>query len=1435
MACAKGEECVLGTKCCGPDTPGCFQCGGSFCPPDAISCCRYSCVLKGQCCIYPESIGVQCGSQCCSELTGGNFCLRRPFGDGVCLYGPPHPPARFPLPPAPPPVPTPPSPAVCEGDRCAVSTSDALLRVSKNLTIATITLMCAGSPYVLNETLVFNGLNNGGGVRTMMADTACRQVTVNRNASETAPGNALSLLAGRLTVIGLSIMGGWLGVYEAGGGVRVAPGSHLHLIRSTVTGNTAGFGAGVYSAGSTSFENGTRVFGNQAVCAGSAVFTDSTTSIISDSFMNGTLYAFCPVSAIGCATVYRLPAPRFHFVPTFVSRCTVTICRDLPYFPAKRIPCARNFQPCPFFDNPALAGHVISELPNMLDAVLAICPAGYMGNSSDSIMQVSPACAGPCPAGMFCKALQEPQRCPVGTFSRGGGRSAQDCLSCPSGHYCPDPAEQPHACKAGFYGHQINLSSVACSGVCPIGHYCPTGTTTPFVCPSGTYGFRTNISDASECLECPLGHWCSQGSAYPCGQYLYTDASAPASSRTSLHACLPCPAGATTIGNATPSVDGCVCEPNQLTRPLTEVGAPDMCQSCPASATCAKPGTSLKTLIVDDAYWRPGHQSQTIRRCPHEGTCASGTTPDAVYDRFGDATCVPGHGLAGAYCQLCKDPTRYFSHGHCHSCNPGRTAASIIIPLVLLVLVGFALWRCQAMPWWKGAVFRRIALRSTFKIAVGFYQIVSQLTVVYSIDYYPPEYERVVNAFRMANLHVFAWLPDLQPSCLGMPSLLNQLLFVTLGPIVVALAAIAIVKLRGASLASALPFVLYWSFLVYPSVSSRGFRALAPCDCFYYLGANLNRTCLLRTDYEEQCTFGARPWPEPHILVVAWLAIIFYGIAVPALYAWLLARKSMAQSEALGFLTKDYEPHARWWELVEVVKKLTFTGFLALVDPGSFTQMYLAVVCSLTVLVVQLLVVPYRRRTDNMLATLSEVALAFTLLGTLGLDTSQYFPSPLVESNTIVAILIVAALIVIIAAVVMLLARLHAAHAAALTSDGGDIELPVLAADEYHLFLSHVWGTGQDQMRIVKQSVLALIPDAQVFLDVDQKDFKIGDLEGYVKRSSTVLIYVTEGYFASKNCMRELIASTRESKHIVALLDPEAVHGGLSRAEVDKQLHEAALRYDEWGFEADAPRGDQLVDALFADPPIEWNRVGAFQLVTIRLLVERILPDKHRGKAQVGGELTHQRLVPPHPSNGRHTVYCSPHNDGALELIREVEAACGMSIDVSTDATQMASCDLLLIYLNGKTWTSGDRSEAFADEVKTAMSGTANVPLLLAHEMPSAVDVGATRHSVEFKSFFGSTPEELIRMGIYHDVAIALKGGEWRRTSAAMVAQRLGATKGGWAIGCARGWERNITSLFARMMRQRNGVDPLIDTDDGVRMLEMRSARHSEVATLGNV
>ena len=50
---------------------------------------------------------------------------------------------------------------------------------------------------------------------------------------------------------------------------------------------------------------------------------------------------------------------------------------------------------------------------------------------------------------------------------------------------------------------------------------------------------------------------------------------------------------------------------------------------------------------------------------------------------------------------------------------------------------------------------------------------------------------------------------------------------------------------------------------------------------------------------------------------------------------------------------------------------------------------------------------------------------------------------------------------------------------------------------KYHLFLSHVWGTGQDQVAAIKRQLCLLIPGISVFLDVGKnaKKYSLSRLE----------------------------------------------------------------------------------------------------------------------------------------------------------------------------------------------------------------------------------------------------------------------------------------------------------------------------------------------------
>ena len=157
--------------------------------------------------------------------------------------------------------------------------------------------------------------------------------------------------------------------------------------------------------------------------------------------------------------------------------------------------------------------------------------------------------------------------------------------------------------------------------------------------------------------------------------------------------------------------------------------------------------------------------------------------------------------------------------------------------------------------------------------------------------------------------------------------------------------------------------------------------------------------------------------------------------------------------------------------------------------------------------------------------------------------------------------------------------------------------LPLAGHLKYHLFLSHVWSTGQDQMRIVKQRLLEMVPEIRVFLDVD--DLKEGRGSEDVEVSQHVLIFISRGYFSSPNCMRECLKAMAESKPIIALIEPQSDKGGVSKLEVRESLRKAVSSFHQWGLANEmqtwgfaVPTADEVYDFLFSGEILEWARIS---------------------------------------------------------------------------------------------------------------------------------------------------------------------------------------------------------------------------------------------------
>jgi len=528
-------------------------------------------------------------------------------------------------------------------------------------------------------------------------------------------------------------------------------------------------------------------------------------------------------------------------------------------------------------------------------------------------------------------------------------------------------------------------------------------------------------------------------------------------------------------------------------------------------------------------------------------------------------------------------------------------------------------------------------------------------------------------------------------------------------------------------------------------------------------------------------------------------------------------------------------------------------GIFVLVERGSFTQLFVGTTFCAVYMLLQVTARPYAGTLDNYLANCcSFLLLTFFLSCTtikmctltelqnvqdvMSTEQERDFYVPLATLSTILVVCIFGALV---ASFVMLLLQLsiekvqaareaRAAKARRLRYLKDGCEVNVAPVEGFHLFLSHVWGSGQDQMRIVKQRLCEMLPDINVFLDVDDLE-EIGNLESYIERTTNVLVYCSTGYFESRNCLCELIAAKQKHKPCIALVDPDRSRGGLSLEEVRSQLLGAESSFVQWGFAAAVvPLGQALYDHLFAHEEIEWNRIGHFQVVTMRLLAERLLPESARGQVYVDKEIrrTRSRLAPPQGDHSFH-VFCSDSNAGAAALLTELAAMhhftlqmdpqggfslqrdAPRSTDISTEmstqrrSTEMSTsarmwwrrtvhnvlratadihdlgqCDHFLLYLTSQTWTRGDASSILAEEVRRAMDQCVHV--LLAHEM-SGISGQEARHGCDFSAFFssrdGATPVDLLQRGLYSEVAVALKGGHWREASMVKLGLALDTSK----------------------------------------------------------
>jgi hypothetical protein len=613
-------------------------------------------------------------------------------------------------------------------------------------------------------------------------------------------------------------------------------------------------------------------------------------------------------------------------------------------------------------------------------------------------------------------------------------------------------------------------------------------------------------------------------------------------------------------------------------------------------------------------------------------------------------------------------------------------------------------------------LLRSINLTTRLKLLVGFYQICGALEKAYGVEL-PPEYFR--------HLGWLTWLGDVTvdmivpTGCVG--TAYSRLLVTGVLPVLIAVlgAAGAVAcgllsslkkldnsdghaksqhwlrrmpsmqwhrkmqrrkegteaktgrEIAWTSLGAALPWLLPFSYLCSTSIATQAFSVFS-CTSFETDAATGSTISFLTSDVSVRCELGD---PEYAKLRRAAIVLIACVGSVPLLYLILLLKARHAivthaptkLSVGCRFLWGDYKDAYWFSEPLQQLRKLILTGFV-MMYPSSMpnARILTAMVVILTFLVLQIYSDPFRSETDSRLFSLQQVllfilfeaAMLMRLCEDQPLCRSFGFEGPFTISMACIGWNLT--LLVVILTMIVHQAY-HQGKAHTLRMKGG--KEPVLTLEQhhhYHVFLSHIWSTGQDQVAVVKRQLQLLLPSVRAFLDIDDL-VEIGELEQYIRDSACILIFLSKGYFCSRNCLREVRATSEQQKPISLVHEADPAKGGLpldkSKLECPAELRSIFLA------DAAGQQGQAAPDREV----ITWLRVKDFQMLSLRLICSSILHASpyyqdeahHRGELvglYVPGDILSQRLTCDFRAESTVLIHCK-ENSGAYAFGKEVVRA----------------------------------------------------------------------------------------------------------------------------------------------------------------------------------
>ena len=313
------------------------------------------------------------------------------------------------------------------------------------------------------------------------------------------------------------------------------------------------------------------------------------------------------------------------------------------------------------------------------------------------------------------------------------------------------------------------------------------------------------------------------------------------------------------------------------------------------------------------------------------------------------------------------------------------------------------------------------------------------------------------------------------------------------------------------ALLEAVPFALLISFALVTTVSKGIFDTW---DCIEYKLDDTKVRTFLNADLQITCSGSDYPEEYDEIKYIAYIFLALWPIGMPLIFYFVLfpIRAALRQRQqtrwvlATEFLHKDYKPAYFWWEVVTLLQRLVLSGFVLLIpiEVDSW-RIFLGLLTAIGYLSLIQYVQPYKNDDLNKLAVAAQFSLVCVFLGgafikLFSAESASCDSTADANGNNIFTIVVIMSFFnfsVLLMYVSLAAKQFSSASVLSSVLFKATDQVPELKLEKhhrFHLFLSHVWSSGQDQMATLKRELQLLIYGVNVFLDVDDlKD--IGELD----------------------------------------------------------------------------------------------------------------------------------------------------------------------------------------------------------------------------------------------------------------------------------------------------------------------------------------------------